>query len=99
MATVELTKEQVALQKARAAYEAAAKVLQEATRAAFPVGSIVRVRLGRADVELEVTGAGHHWFYQPDYVSGVNTRTGKRRRFWSGDDDVRIVTKGGGQDR
>jgi hypothetical protein len=46
----------------------------------LPVGTIVRVRLGNALVNVRVTGHGCSWAL-PFEVVGVNTATGKPRAF------------------
>lgn len=60
-----------AVQAAREAWVAEIKSL-------IPIGSVVKVFIGRAPVELEVSGYSAR-NYSEGYVYGVNTKTGARR--------------------
>jgi hypothetical protein len=69
---------------AQASFEAAAQNLAAAVRREFPVGSRVRVTLGRAEVEGLVIRSGRDSQYQPDEVVIRNVVTGKERKFTAG---------------
>ena len=63
-------------------YERAAKAYCEAVREMVPQGSLVTAELGRAIVEIEVTGHSDIWWSSPGEIIGINTVTGKQRHFY-----------------
>ena len=67
---------------ARMEYERAAKAYCETVREAVPQGSLVTAELGRAIVEIEVTGHSVIWWSSPGEIIGINTVTGKQRHFY-----------------
>lgn len=66
---------------ARAAHEAAAKALIEAAKAAYPVGCVVGLTLGRCRIWGKVVGHSDSWWYDPGTVRVRNVVTGKERKF------------------
>ena len=55
----------------------------EFTKELLPVGTVVRVQLGKALVDLQIVRHGCSWSH-PFEVSGVNLSTGKKRKFDAG---------------
>lgn len=83
-----------AVRTASLAHTAAAEALMLATQKAFPIGTIVRVTLGRNRIEGEVIGHSESWWYHPDYVRIRNTSSGKIRKFSATSlfDDAEVIT-------
>lgn len=62
--------------------EQAQKALVRAVTLAYPVGTLVRVKLGGHEIQVEVRGHGQAWWHSPGEIHGVNTKTGKDRFFY-----------------
>ncbi|HBX35904.1 MAG TPA: hypothetical protein DEG76_00775 [Pseudohongiella sp.] len=67
---------------AQSNYESAAKALTQAIKDAHPVGSFRTVRIGRAVIEVRITGHSECWWSDPSRILGVNVETGKHRHFY-----------------
>lgn len=59
--------------------------LQVACLKAYPLGTRVEVKLGRAKVVLEVDGHSRCYWSDPHCMYGRNLKTGKRREFRDSD--------------
>ncbi|MEQ8511532.1 MAG: hypothetical protein RLN67_13830 [Algiphilus sp.] len=57
--------------------------LVAAVKAAYPVGSVVTVRIGNSTFRARVEGHNDFWWSEPGEMFGVNLKTGKRRHFTS----------------
>lgn len=76
-----------AISDANDAFQAAAQALKNATAAAYPVGSFVKVNLGKATIVGEVESHAPSWgTYEPDQVNLRNVNTGKLRKFRAASD-------------
>jgi len=62
-------------------YEEAAKRLAAATEAAFPIGTVIAVTLGKSRIVGEVVRAGGCWWSRPAQVVIRNLKSGKQRNF------------------
>ncbi|MGJ7548214.1 hypothetical protein [Pseudomonas alloputida] len=58
--------------------------LLAAVRAAYPVGSRLRVRVGQNTTEVVVKGHIAAWWSRPGYIEATNPETGKFRTFHHG---------------
>lgn len=58
--------------------------LLAAVRAAYPVGSRLRVRVGHNTTEVVVKGHIAAWWSRPGYIEATNPKTGKSRTFHHG---------------
>lgn len=65
--------------EAHKAYQAAAEELIQATRDAFPVGTLVSVATSQGVITCEVTGVSESWWHNPGTLLVRNTKTGKSR--------------------
>jgi len=66
-------------------YEAAAQVLVNVLRTAYPIGSIVVVEKGRSKFSAEVLSAGGCWWSSPTAMRVMNLDTGKQRNIYYSD--------------
>lgn len=55
--------------------------LLSAVRRAYPVGSRLRIQIGRSATEVVVKGHNAAWWSRPGYIQATNPRTGKNRTF------------------
>lgn len=55
--------------------------LLAAVRAAYPVGSRLRIRVGHNTTEVVVIGHIAAWWSRPGYIKATNPKTGKSRTF------------------
>lgn len=55
--------------------------LLSAVRRAYPVGSRLRIQIGRISTEVVVKGHVAAWWSRPGYIQATNLRTGKNRTF------------------
>lgn len=55
--------------------------LLSAVRHAYPVGSRLRIQIGRSATEVVVKGHISAWWSRPGYIQATNPRTGKTRTF------------------
>ena len=55
--------------------------LLSAVRCAYPVGSRLRIQIGRSATEVVVKGHISAWWSRPGYIQATNPRTGKTRTF------------------
>lgn len=79
--------------QAKKRYEATRNAISRAVRKHYPVGSKVRVELGRAVVDGIVETHGVEWC-EPEMVGIRNIATGKRRRFNALYDEARLLRRG-----
>lgn len=71
----------IEIKQAELNYECAAKRLDSVVKAAYPIGSIVLVEIGRSLFEAEILSHNDVWWSSPGEMVGRNLKTGKDRKF------------------
>lgn len=72
------------VQQAATAIKEAQISLVATLKAVYPVGTVVLVNLGRAQVRVRITKHARAYWYEPGVLAGLNVKTGKLRQFHYG---------------